>query len=229
MAKLLSSFVLLYALSGCLLETETCGFDFIEQGDRCVPRAPAPPYRGAGDAPGDPSAPSSPDRPDEGMTQVGTPYAGYMFLRLVDRTPLEQALLSDDAPGADIDAVVIFPADGQVPVAVIGEIVEIVVPESDRVFGEDAPIAMLAGPDGLYFSLGGEGAYVMAELNLARDLEVGDVLRVVEIPDVRGFADSVEVSLCRDPVGDDCVLLGDTPPSREGEFVLEGFVPSATP
>ena len=147
----------------------------------------------------------------------------------MDRTPLEQALLSEDAPGADIDAVVVFPADREVPVAVIGDILEIEVPESDRVFGEDAPIAMLAGPDDLYFSLGGEGARVMAELNLSRDLDVGDVMRVVEVPDVRGFADSVEVSLCRDPVGEDCVLLGETPPSREGEFVLDGVLSTATP
>ncbi len=225
MAKTLILVACVLSLPGCLLETETCGFDFIEQGDRCVPRAPAPPYRGSPEAGGATGEPVTPEGPDAAGTGGDTPYRGYTYLRLVDRTPLEQALLSDDAPGADIDAVVVAPADNEVPVAVLGEVLEVVVPDTDRLFGEDAPIAMLAGPDGLFFSLGGEGASVMAELNLARDLAVGDVMRVVEIPDVRGFADTVEVSLCRDPEGEVCVLLGQTPPSREGTFVLDGAVP----
>ena len=33
------------SVSGCLLQTEPCGFDFIERDDRCVPQTPAEPYR----------------------------------------------------------------------------------------------------------------------------------------------------------------------------------------
>jgi len=228
MSKIAFMIVLAQMLSGCLLETETCGFDFIERGEQCVPRAPAPPYRSEETENEQWAPPDGLEEPDQGIGSMDSPYAEYRYLRLVDRTPLEQAMLSDDAPGVDIDAVMVLPPDSEVPIAVIGAIVEVVLPASERMIGEDAPIAMQAGPDGLFFSLGGEGGAVLAELNLSRSLLVGDLIRVIEIPDARGFADTVEVALCSDPAGQDCLVVGETPPSQEGEFVLEGSV-SATP
>lgn len=209
-------------LGGCLLEAETCGFDFIERGEQCVPRAPAPPYRESADNVDVEPAPSA---PDVGMVDEVSDYAEYTHIRLVDQTPRDQALTNEDSPGADIDAVIMLPPNGEVPIGVIGEILIVVQGDEAREVGEDAPQTMKAGPDGLFYSLGGEGGLVVAELVLLRPLAPGDTVRVVEVPDVRGFADSVEVSLCRDAEGIDCLILGATPPSQEGAFVLEPLSP----
>jgi hypothetical protein len=203
-------------LSGCLLETEACGVNFVSEDGRCVPAVDPMPYRGgSGATDGSLDASAFPDASVQ--VDAATSADGgliYTHVLVVDRTPFDEVRNTPASPGADIDAVAVVPADGDAYYA--ARVAGAQVSDPFRISRWTDPAGALGPPDapgfgepGLLVCLGGEGGFVLLDLNLGRGLLPSDVIEVFELPGDPA-SDAYDVYACPEPPtsADACLLLG---------------------
>ena len=239
--------LLLAALSlpGCILQSEFCGQGFVEADGRCVPaEAPPPWYTDGGRVPDlgqpdfsvgtqDGSVPTPP-KPDVGLVPPPDRWSDRKALLVVDRGDRASARRSPATPGFDLDAVSLFAPNGD-SLGVLSDVLDAQINDPFRANIATNPVAALRPPDadGLdsrfpggrpsvfrYVSLGTEGGYLFAALDLMRPLQAGDRLIAHE---VRGDTDDeqVELYLCYDgPLSlDRCLSVGIS--HGDNELVLQ--------
>lgn len=207
-------------LPGCILSTQQCGPDFVEEADgRCVLAEPAPPYysdatpdRAAVDAgpvdawiqdarfaPDFEPEPAPDPEPDPSMD----PWAGRTHALIVDRTSRDEARSTPTSPGYDLDAILLFEEDGEL--AGFGGPWESA--QINDPFGRNLsrdPGAALGEPDSrgfdeprAYVSLGADGGYVHLRLELFTPLRSGMTVRLFDM-DADRANERAEVFLCFD-------------------------------
>lgn len=197
-------------LSGCLLDTELCGPQFVEEAGRCVPRTEPPAFPvGAGDlgspdaSLGELDASAQPDAAleDGGLLDGGVdpnnPYAPYDSVLVIDRTEPEIARQATFSPGVDLNDVrlQLNLDDGGLIDLEIAEILgaQINDPTGESQFTD--PQRML-DEDGTPVSLGGNGAFLWVRMASAlRPLAAGDLLIINAYP-FDGAGEFYDVYLC---------------------------------
>lgn len=191
------------ALAGCLLDTEICGPDFVDDGERCVPRRAPPPFAGGQVDAGEVEQPDGAPRLDMG---VGEPdaavepenrYAAFDSLLIVDLTPFDLAVEAPFTPGVDVAQVQWLLAEGDglslyVPDTLLGWFINNPARQSE--FTD--PTVLLNGFSGEPVSLGGDSAYVWLRFGeLPRPLQAGDQV-FIEAYDFDGLDEEYTVLLC---------------------------------
>lgn len=199
-------------LSGCLLAEEDCGVGFTFDGQRCVPRLPAPPFAPA-EGDGAPIAPS--DAGFEPFADLAPPppdiWSEHRIALIVDLTPLDRLVTTPATPGADIDAVqaIVSGPRGDERIGLGGEVLGEQLNDPFRGNLNLDPSAALDLPDRRAASLGGTGGFLYIGLDLDRPLRSGDALVLVEQAENGGESDLYELFLCRTPDSiDDCRSAG---------------------
>ncbi len=178
-------------LTGCILDTETCGHGFVAEGDRCVPARPPPPFGGRSDD-------AAPAKPDDAAPSTRD-WAAFTGVEIRDLTTLREASQEPDAPGADIDAVAVEALDGFVGSG--AQVVDAFVGDPSGRSSATDPRQALGPPDAQlreerYVSLGADGGRLLLRLGLNRPLAAGDQLVVHEVRHRGGADDRFAVSLC---------------------------------
>lgn len=207
------------AHAGCLLAEEDCGVGFAFDGERCVPRLPAPPFApgegadGAGRGSSDAVAPLTPDAEPPPPPPPPPPdvWSEHRIALIVDRTPLALVARTPATPGADIDAVqaIVDGPRGDERIGLGGEVLGALFNDPFRGNLNLDASAVLDLPDRRVASLGAEGGFVYVGLDLDRPLRVGDAIVVVEQAENGGEGDAYELYLCRSPDSiDDCRPAG---------------------
>ncbi len=197
-------------LPGCVLDAELCGQGFEANQGRCVPARTAPAwYRDGGlDAPPLPDVGALDARPEDAFEQppdAALPgrLDGHKTLLVVDRANRNSARRTPDTPGFDLDAVGVYAPDGR-PVGSLGELLSVQINDPYRASRALQPERALGQPDATdttdserYVSLGTEGGYVFAALDLQRPVQAGD--RVVAFEVAGDVAEErAEIYLCLD-------------------------------
>jgi hypothetical protein len=218
--------LLLFFLSGCLLEPSDCGPSFQAQSGRCEPATAPPQYTPLTADKG----PTQTERPgldaggqlDQGIEpdasysvdgtivpDMATPWAAYENLLVVDRTTDGDARQTPALPGADIDGVLIKDERGEF-IGTAQEVIDARINDPYQANIQLEPSAALRMPDGRAVSLGTQGGFVRLRLELSRSLLSGDLVEVVELRERSGDADKFEVFLCRSDADGlrGCIILG---------------------
>jgi hypothetical protein len=211
-------------LSGCVLDAELCGQGFESADGRCVPARPAPAWYGDG---GFDAAPLPPDaRPWDAQLEedafqqppdASAPnrWEGHKTLLVVDRGARSGARRTPETPGFDLDAVGFYSPDGR-PIGRLSQIIMAQINDPFAASRATQPDRALGEPDASdttdgrrFVSLGTEGGYLFASIDLQRTLQVGD--RVVAFEVAGDVGDELaEIYLCQDEVLslDRCHSLG---------------------
>lgn len=232
------------SLSGCILDTEQCGPDFVLRDNRCVPQIEPLPFRPEADAfpvpevgpqfdatlrtdsgakPGiDAGGPlDARFRPDAAAPP--NPWAPFVNILLVDLTAVRDARATPQTPGADLDAVRVVGPDQR---GFGGELIEFIINDPFDQNRATDPSQALGPPDwrdgrvdGIV-SLGTDGGFIYMSLEMSRPLARGDVIEISEAESSGGrTADRLQAWLCLDghPDPDNCRELGE----GQGTFEIE--------